>query len=250
MSTPKKINKPKMLNVDIVENKAKTMTKKKAEKTPTSPKKTVKSAELQKLINDLNKKFGANAVSIGVANELDGSIKLIERIPTWSFALDLALGGGIPVGRFTELSGAYSSTKTTQALHIIKKAQMMGLTSALIDVEGTTDEAFLKVFGIDIDNLIYSRPDGTEEATQLILDLQRSGEVQVAVLDSIAAMSPNKEQETAMDDTMRMGIPQQLLGEFFRKYQANNNRLEREGKRPFTLIGINQLREKIGAYGD
>ena len=203
--------------------------------------------ELAKLVSSLNTKFGANAINIGFSDEDN---KPIERVSTGSIVLDIALGGGIPLGRFTEISGAYSSTKTTQSLHIIREAQKMGLVCALVDVEGTSDEKFIKKLGIDTSTLLYSRPDGTEEATQLILDMQRSKEVHLVVLDSIAAMSPNKEQETGMDETMRMGIPQQLLGEFFRKFQANNNRLDREGYQTFTLIGVNQLREKIGVYGD
>ena len=214
------------------------------------PQKKSKSPELMKLIDSMNKKFGQNAVTIGFPKSEEGNVKGIERIPTGSISLDIALGGGLPLGRFIEISGAFSSTKTTQCLHMIASAQRAGLVCALIDVEGTTDEAFATAIGIDFDSLIYSRPDGMEEALQLLLDLQKSGEVHFAVLDSIAAMSTNKEQETSMEETVRMGIPQQLLGEYFRKYQANNNRLEREGKRPFTIIGINQLREKIGAYGD
>ena len=209
-----------------------------------------KSSEIAKLLSDLNKKFGTNAVTLGFPKSEDGEAKTIERIPTGSISLDIALGGGLPLGRFIEVSGAYSSTKTTQCMHIIAQAQKKGLVCALVDVEGTTDEAYATAIGVDFDSLIYSRPDGMEEALQLLLDLQKSGEVHLAVLDSIAAMSTNKEQETTMEETVRMGIPQQLLGEYFRKYQANNNRLEREGKRPFTIIGINQLREKIGAYGD
>lgn len=223
----------------------------KAKTTPkVSPAKKKDNVELQKLLESLNKKFGANAVTLGFPKDSEGKVKEIERLSTGSISLDIALGGGLPLGRFIEISGAYSSTKTTQCLHIIREAQHMGLTCALVDVEGTTDENFATSIGVDFDSLIYSRPDSMEEACQLLLDLQRSGEVHLAVLDSIAAMAPNKEQETAMEDTVRMGIPQQLLGEYFRKYQANNNRLEREGHRPFTLIGINQIREKIGAYGD
>lgn len=213
-------------------------------------KKTQSSKEMKSLLSELNKKFGNNAITLGFPKTLEGNPEEIARIQTGSFSLDLALGGGIPVGRFTEISGAYSSTKTTQCLHIIRKAQEEDYVCALIDVEGTTDEPFIKSIGIDSDALFYSRPDGMEEACQIILDLQRSGEVHLAVLDSIAAMSPNKEQSTTMDESFRMGIPQQILGEFFRKYQANNNRLTREGKTPFTLIGVNQLREKIGGYGD
>ena len=233
--------------------KAKSPVSKSAVEQPTTltPQSTgKKSLEIIKLMNDLNKKFGTNAVTLGFPKSENGEIKTIERIPTGSITLDIALGGGLPLGRFIEVSGAYSSTKTTQCMHIIAQAQKRGLVCALIDVEGTTDEAYATAIGVDFESLIYSRPDGMEEALQLLLDLQRSGEVHLAVLDSIAAMSTNKEQETTMEETVRMGIPQQLLGEYFRKYQANNNRLEREGNRPFTIIGINQIREKIGAYGD
>lgn len=226
------------------------MPAKKSVKSPVIVESQEISGGLKKLVADLNKKFGTNAVSIGFPKDEFGNIKEIERLPTGSFSLDLALGGGLPLGRFIEISGAYSSTKTTQCLHMIREAQKKGLVCAFIDVEGTTDENFVTSLGVDFNSLIYSRPDSMEEACQLILDLQRSGEVHFAVLDSIAAMAPNKEQETAMDETVRMGIPQQILGEFFRKYQANNNRLTREGNRAFTLIGINQLREKIGVYGD
>lgn len=234
----------------VAKNKVKRVATEPEEATSAPVAEPTNKKELEKLMNDLNKKFGANCITIGVPKDDDGNVKPIKRLSTGSIALDLALGGGIPEGRFIEMSGAYSSTKTTQALHIIREAQKEGLVCALVDVEGTTDEAFLKAIGVNAEALLYSQPDGMEEACQLLLDMQRSGEVHLAVLDSIAAMSPNKEQETSMEDTVRMGIPQQILGEFFRKFQANNNRLNREGKRPFTLIGINQLREKIGAYGD
>lgn len=234
----------KVINRTVKVSRTKPSVKKEAAKS------TVDMVKLQKLKDALNKKFGNNAIYLGFPKDQYGNIKTIPRVHTGSIALDIALGGGLPLGRFTELSGAFSSTKTTQSLHIIRNAQKLGLVCALIDVEGTTDEAYIEACGIEAGTLLYSRPDSMEEATQLILDLQKSGEVQLAVLDSIAAMAPNKEQETAMDETMRMGIPQTLLGEFFRKYQANNNRLEREGIPTFTLIGINQIREKIGAYGD
>jgi recombination protein RecA len=228
-----------------VDPKKSTTTKKPAAKSS-----AVKSPELAKLVESLNKKFGQNAVSLGFPKDDAGRVKGIERLPTGSFSLDLALGGGLPLGRFIHVCGGFSSTKTTQCMHIIRNAQEAGMVCALIDAEDTSDDPYLEALGIDLESLLYSNPDGSEEAFQMILDMQRSGEVHLAVLDSLAALSPIKEQDTSMEDTMRMGIPQQLLGEFLRKYQASNNRLKREGKRPFTLIGINQLREKIGAYGD
>lgn len=220
-------------------------------KSTTTEKKPTKKAispELQNLVNTLNKKYGDNTVTIGVPKHKE--ITQAQRIPTGSPTLDVALGGGIPEGRFIEISGKESSTKTTQTCHIIANAQKKGYIVAWADVEGTSDDKYFRQLGVDPDRMIYFRPDSTEEATECLLQLQRSGEVQVGVLDSIAQMTPNIEANSKMDETVRMGVPQQLLGEFLRKWNANNNRLEREGKTPFTLIGINQLRDKIGAYGD
>lgn len=208
------------------------------------------SATVQNLIASLNKKFGVNAVNIGVPKTKEGKVVEIGRIPTGSLTLDIALGGGIPVGRYTEISGDLSSTKTTQALFIIACAQKMGMVCAFFDLEGTTDEKYMRACGVDPSCVIYSNPSGMEEATEALLTLQKSGEVHLGILDSIAALIPNKELTSAMDETVRMGIKPQMLGEFFNKFQANNNKLVREGNEPFTLIGLNQLREKIGAYGD
>lgn len=209
---------------------------------------SVNRKDLQAIVDMINKKHGDGAISLGVPK---GDAYSVEYIPTGSLALDVALGGGIPRGRYTQIAGQQSSTKTTQTALTVANAQKKGLVCAWFDVEGTSDEEYFKTLGVDFDNLLYSRPDGSEEAFDMCLALQRTGEVDLAVIDSIAALSPNKEQEKeSLEDSMRMGVPQQLLGEFLRKYQANNNRLNREGKYGFTLICINQLREQIGSYGN
>ena len=202
--------------------------------------------ELALLVNKLNKKFGNNALVMG--SEIEKQQQ--NRIPTGSVALDLDLGGGIPIGKFTQISGALSSTKTTQCVHIVREAQKMGLVCGWGDVEGTSDKEYFENLGVNTEDLLYSRPDGLEELTQMILDMQNSGLVHLFVWDSIEASSPNKELDSTMDESTQLGTKPKLMNEFFRKYQANNNRLVREGKRPFTLICINQLREKIGSYGD
>lgn len=208
------------------------------------------SKELTKLLDTLNKKFGENAVTLGVDVRRDTFITTVPRISTHSVSLDLALGGGIPMGFFTEISGAFSAIKSTLGLKIVAEAQKMGLTCAFIDVEGTSDDNFREANGVNNDTLLYCKPDSMEEALGIALDMQKSGAVQLIILDSIAALVPNRVQSSEMDEKVQMGIPQTLLGEFFGKYTANNNRLSREGKQMTTLVGINQLREKIGAYGD
>lgn len=203
--------------------------------------------DIKSVVNKLNKDYGENAVVQG--SEFSQN-RTVRRIPTGSVELDTRLGGGIPIGRLSLISGAYSSSKTTQALHIVREAQKMGLVCAIFDVEGTIDNKYMQKLGIDTDLVIYVRPKGFEECTQMILDMEKQGIVNLALLDSIAGLEPIKVLNSEMEDSVQMGTKQKLSGEFLAKYQSLNNGLERENKTPFTLIAINQVREKIGAYGD
>lgn len=216
-------------------------------------------------------KYGSNAVVKGS----DMSKMNYGRISTGSIGLDMKLGGGIPLGRIIQIAGAKSSVKTTLSDHIAKSAQgktvewvwterkydkgreavaefakkVTGLVVAYLDVEGTQDEEWLARIGVDTNKWLYMRPSGLEEALNMAHDLQLNG-VHVIFIDSIDALEPTLYYETEAGDSAMMGVKQKQLGEYVRKVTATNNKLSRGGQLPCTVVFLNQLREKIGAYGD
>lgn len=206
------------------------------------------SPEMQNLVEAMNKKFGKNAVRIGISKDK----RKREYISTGILQLDKDLNGGIPVGRVTEISGENHTGKSTLALHIMAEAQKKGLMCGLIDVEGTSDDIdYMNACGVDSSKLIISNPASLEEALAIAEMWQKSGEVHVCMFDSIASSLATKTVlEAEIGESRRMGTPQQELAEYFIKYQMANNGLSREDSRPFTLIVINQLRSKINSYGD
>ena len=210
-----------------------------AEKTQNQPSadmaeklKALEAARLQ-----IEKQFGAGSlIKLGAQTDLTG----VDVIPSGSILLDEALGvGGYPRGRIIEMYGPESSGKTTLALHAVAEAQKLGGIAAFIDAEHALDPVYAKNLGVDIDNLWVSQPDNGEQALEITENLVRSGAVDIIVVDSVAALTPQKEIEGDMGDSM-MGLQARLMSQALRKLTAI------VGKSKCMIIFINQIRMKIG----
>lgn len=194
--------------------------------------KALEAARLQ-----IEKQFGAGSLmKLGAHNMSAG----IETIPSGSILLDEALGiGGYPRGRIIEIYGPESSGKTTLALHVIAEAQKKGGIAAFIDAEHALDPLYAKNLGVNIDDLWVSQPDTGEQGLEIAESLVRSGAVDVIVVDSVAALTPQAEIEGDMGDS-HMGLQARLMSQALRKLTATI------GKSKTILIFINQIRMKIG----
>jgi recombination protein RecA len=167
--------------------------------------------------------------------------QVVESIPTGSFSLDLALGGGIPRGRVIEIFGPESSGKSTLAYHIMAQAQSQGGVAAYIDVEHALDPSYAAHCGLKIDDLLISQPDTAEQALEITETLVRSGAVDVIVIDTVAALVPQAEIEGDMGEA-QVGLQARLMSQALRKLTSAISRSHT------AAIFINQLREKIGAF--
>ena len=194
--------------------------------------KALEAAKLQ-----IEKQFGQGAImKLGDKADVSG----IEVIPSGSIILDEALGiGGYPKGRIIEMYGPESSGKTTLALHAIAEAQKMGGVAAFVDAEHALDPVYAKNLGVNIDELWVSQPDTGEQALEITENLVRSGAVDIIVVDSVAALTPEKEIEGDMGDSV-MGMQARLMSQALRKLTAVI------GKSNCIVVFINQIRMKIG----
>ncbi|HUW41238.1 MAG TPA: recombinase RecA [Rectinemataceae bacterium] len=164
----------------------------------------------------------------------------IDSIPSGSILLDEALGvGGYPRGRVIEIYGPESSGKTTLALHAIAEAQKKGGIAAFIDAEHALDPVYARNLGVNVDELWVSQPDNGEQALDITESLIRSGAVDIIVIDSVAALTPQAEIEGDMGDA-HVGLQARLMSQALRKLTGTLS------KSKTILVFINQIRMKIG----
>jgi recombination protein RecA len=192
---------------------------------------------LELALTQIEKQFGKGSIlRLGSKD----AIVPVSVISTGSISLDAALGvGGVPRGRICEIFGPESSGKTTIALQIVAEAQKKGGIAAFIDVEHALDPAYAKKLGVDVDNLLVSQPDWGEQALEITSHLVSSGQIDVLVVDSVAALVPKSELEGEMGDS-HMGVQARLMSQALRKLTGSVS------KSRTCLVFINQIREKIG----
>ena len=196
-----------------------------------------RSRALELALSQIEKQFGKGSIlRLGSKD----AIVPVAVISTGSISLDAALGvGGLPRGRVIEIFGPESSGKTTIALQVIAEAQKKGGMAAFIDVEHALDPAYAKKLGVDIDNLLVSQPDFGEQALEITGALIASGQIDVLVVDSVAALVPKAELDGEMGDS-HMGLQARLMSQALRKLTGVVS------KSRTCLVFINQIREKIG----
>lgn len=187
--------------------------------------------------SQIEKQFGKGALMKLGEGAQDLNMKVI---PSGCILLDEALGvGGYPAGRIIEVYGPESSGKTTLALQAIAEAQKAGGIAAFIDAEHALDPTYAQAVGVNINELWVSQPDSGEQALEVTESLVRSGAVDIIVVDSVAALTPQAEIDGEMGDS-HVGLQARLMSQALRKLTALL------AKTNTTIIFINQIRMKIG----
>jgi recombination protein RecA len=192
--------------------------------------------KLQETIDEIKQQFGEGSLMmLDQIKNVD-----IDSISTGSLSLDVALGiGGVPRGRVVEIFGSASTGKTTLSLHILANAQKEGGVGAFIDVENALDPQYAKRIGVNVGELLISQPDSGEQALQIVETLVRSGEVDVVVIDSVAALAPKAEIAGEIGDS-HIALQARLMSSALRKLSKV---ISETGT---VVIFINQTRINIG----
>ncbi len=198
--------------------------------------KSERQKSIEQALKEIRTKFGDESITTFGA----GAPQKIPVVHTGSIGLDAALGvGGLPCGRIIEIFGPESSGKTTLALHVVAEAQKAGGIAAFVDAEHALDPEYARRIGVKLQELLISQPDTGEQALDIVESLVRSGNVDIIVVDSVAALTPKDEIEGEMGQ-QHVGKQARLMSQALRKLTAIVSRSST------IVIFINQIRMQIG----
>lgn len=195
------------------------------------------SEELSNQLKQMSKEL-----DVTIARFADIEIEKLEAIPSGSYALDYALGvGGYPRGRIIEMYGQPSGGKSTLSLLGMASAQRNGGKVALIDSENAFDPEWATKLGVNADDIVYHSPQNGEEAFSVIEKLVQTNNIDMVVVDSVAALVPRSEIEGEMG-AQTMGVQARMMSQGLRRLNLAI------GRSKAVVIFINQLRQKIGGF--
>ena len=168
----------------------------------------------------------------------------VERQPTPSIGLNLALRGGLGYGRQVMVWGNKSAGKSSFCLQMIAVAQKEGKTCAWIDAEDSYDQEWAELLGVDSASLIHSKVKTINDMVDVSTKLMDAG-VDIIVVDSISALLPaiyfEKDGNELKDlqDTKQIGAEAKDMTHAVKMLNyANKNTL---------LVLISQQRNQFGS---
>jgi len=202
-------------------------------------------SSVDELLKEMDKQYGDAVVGNGHDQPE------YTRADTGMFPIDLAIGGGFPVGKMSIIYGPESSLKTTVALKAIAQYQRTNpdKTCVFVDIEASYDKDWAIKLGVQTEKLKLLRPTYAEMAVDLIEGILYADDCGVVVVDSLAAMVTANELNSSAEKAV-VGGSGLVIGRFYRKAVMAISTAIRKERYP-TLICINQIRFKIGVmYGD
>lgn len=235
-----------------------------------------KRSDIDSLVAQLNKKLGGEKGRAIIQVGSDIQWQQATRLPTGSLGLDIALNGGLPRSMVTQFMGEESSGKTTLALKVCATLQALYSHETRIGWIAVEpfDKQWANLVGVkipfapgelrlmpprdrsryanikEVGKFVVATAISGEDALQLAYDMIASGLFHLVVVDSIAALQPIAEVEKEMDEHTMGQLPR-LVGRFLKKcYSAFNSELDGGSRNETAVILINQVREKIGGYGN
>ena len=196
------------------------------------------SASVLKLKDKLTKTYGDKSVMFA------SEIPQYETVSSGSLSLDYAIGiGGIPTNRAIEIGGEPGTGKTTLALHIVDNflRKFEDKSAVFLDIENRLTADWVAAFVRDMDRVIVLKPDSMEEATNMYRDFVKTGEVCVAVVDSIGGAPTQRviEKDATIGDVGGNALAVSRFAKFAQTLS---------GKYDCATIGINQVRADMSGY--
>jgi len=148
--------------------------------------------------------------------------------------------GGVPRGKMIEIFGPESGGKSLLSLNLTACAQRDGLTCCWVDAEHSFDPIWAKKHGVDIENIyIINDSMSAEKTLDYVHELCKSKAFGLVVVDSTAALVPQKELDGSIADQ-----DYALLARAMSK--GCKQVMHACGVTNTTCVFINQIREKMG----
>lgn len=197
--------------------------------------------DLTDLLYDLRKK----KIDVSLLSDNTSPCVVTNWISTGCTALDKIMGGGLPVGRMTEIYGDQSTGKSLIAAQIAAVAQEQGHIVAYADSESAVSLDIMRAVGVDVDQLIYISPDTVEEVFDFFQNC----------IESKVSKYPDRTMVLIWDSVAGTSVEQEMIAEFGKAIMGTHARTISQAMRKITrlfskhniaALFLNQTRENLG----